>query len=454
MMKTLSQLTFMMLFFLGTLSGIAQEEDKGKECNTKYNLFSGDLKANNFDAAYENWIWCMDNCPKISVNLYKKGIKIAEHRYDNATEAEKPAALALVQRVYEQRLEYYPKDQGKVYSDYAVSMEKKGLTADEVFALYEKAFKAEPSKMGVKALLAYFYGVVDRNKDTDVQFIFDTYDDVVEGVNKKMDGYSTKLSAYNTKLDNGEELTSKEEKYKRAYENNLKALSQVQVGCDSRLTTIASCDNLVALYSKNLEANKNNGKWLQRAVSRMYNKDCTDADIYVSLVDAYQIASPSPEASVFYAGVLLKNGEKSKATQYFKQAIEQETDPNKKAKYLMKVANLSSKTDKVAARRAAKQAIALKPGYGQAYLLIADLYAKSANSCGSNVFEKKMTYVAALNYASRAKRLDPAISKVAQKYINNYRQQIPDKTMVFTSGMQAGTNYTIKCWINETVTIP
>jgi Tfp pilus assembly protein PilF len=308
--------------------------------------------------------------------------------------------------------------------------------------------------MGVKALLAYFYGVVDRNKDTDVQFIFDTYDDVVEGVNKKMDGYSTKLSAYNTKLDNGEELTSKEEKYKRAYENNLKALSQVQVGCDSRLTTIASCDNLVALYSKNLEANRNNGKWLQRAVSRMYNKDCTDADIYVSLVDAYQIASPSPEASVFYAGVLLKNGEKSKATQYFKQAIEQETDPNKKAKYLMKVANLSSKTDKVAARRAAKQAIALKPGYGQAYLLIADLYAKSANSCGSNVFEKKMTYVAALNYASRAKRLDPAISKVAQKYINNYRQQIPDKTMVFTSGMQAGTNYTIKCWINETVTIP
>jgi hypothetical protein len=59
-----------------------------------------------------------------------------------------------------------------------------------------------------------------------------------------------------------------------------------------------------------------------------------------------------------------------------------------------------------------------------------------------------------LNYASRAKRLDPAISKIAQKYINNYRQNVPDKKMVFTSGMQAGTKYTIKCWINETVTIP
>lgn len=439
MMKTLAQLAFMMLLFLGTFSAVAQEEDMETQCNIKYNLFRGDFKAKNYDAAYDNWMWCMDNCPSISVNLYKTGITIAEYKYDTASDADKPAALEVVKRVYEQRLENFPKDQGKVYSDYAVSMEKKGLTADEVFALYEKAFKAEPSKMGIKALFKYFDGVVERNKDTDVQYIFDTYDDVVEGVNKKIDGYSIKLNGYNAKLDKGEELTAKENKYKNAYEKNLIAMGQIQGNLDSKLTTIASCENLVALYSKNLEANKNNGKWLQRAVSRMYNKDCTDADVYVQLVDAYQIASPSPEASVFYAGVLLKNGEKSKATQFFKQAIEQETDPNKKAKYLLKVANLTSKTDKVASRRAAKQAIALKPAYGQAYLLIADLYAQSANSCGSNVFEKKMTYVAALNYASRAKRLDPAISKIAQKYINNYRQNVPDKKMVFTSGMQAGT---------------
>ena len=84
----------------------------------------------------------------------------------------------------------------------------------------------------------------------------------------------------------------------KAYEGNLKALGQIQVGLDAKLTEIASCENLVELYSKNLDANRTNGKWLRRAVSRMYNKECTGEAIYVELVDAYQVADPSPEASV------------------------------------------------------------------------------------------------------------------------------------------------------------
>lgn len=450
-MKRLKPLIFMMFLSLGMFSATAQEAN---DCNIRYNLFRGDAKAKNYDAAYENWIWCMDNCPTLSVNIYKIGIKIAEDRYDKAAEADKAEALALIKRVYEQRLEHYPKDAGKVYSDYAVAMEKRGVTEEEVFPLYQKAFKADASRMGVKAIYKYFDGVVERKKDTDVQYIFDTYDDVIDAVNRKMEGYSNNLLKYNERLDAGEQLSAKESKRMKAYEGNLKALGQIQVGLDAKLTEIASCENLVELYSKNLDANRTNGKWLRRAVSRMYNKECTGEAIYVELVDAYQVADPSPEASVFYATVLLQQGNKTKATAYFKQAIAQETDNYKKAGYLYKVASLTRSTDKVAARRAAREAIKLRPGFGQAYLLIADLYARSANDCGNDVFEKKMTYVAALNYAQKAQRMDPSISRQASKYVNSYAQNIPDKKMVFNSGLKAGSPYTIKCWINETVKIP
>ncbi|MGB0778256.1 MAG: hypothetical protein ACPGR7_09540 [Flavobacteriaceae bacterium] len=449
-MKRLNLLAFAMFLFLGMLNSNAQQDD----CLIKYNLFRGDYKAKNYDRAYENWIWCMDNCPTLSVNIYKNGATIAKYKYDNAAEADKPAAMELIKRVYEQRLENYPKDQGKVYSDYAKAIEARGASADEVFVLYEKAFQADPSKMGVKAIYKYFDGVVERKKDSDVQYIFDTYDDVIEGVNKKMENYSNNLLAYNEKLDAGQELSSKDAKRMKAYEVNLRALGQIQGGLDAKLTEIASCDNLVDLYSKNLAANQTNAKWLKRAVSRMFNKECTDAPIYVDLVDAYQTADPSPEASVFYATVLLKQGKKSEAVNVFKQAIEQETDNYKKAGYLYKVANLIRTSDKVAARRSALQAIKLRPGYGQAYLLIADLYARSANDCGNNVFEKKMTYVAALNYALKAQRLDPSISSQAKKYVKSYAANIPDKKLVFQEGLEAGSSYTIKCWINETVKIP
>ena len=64
--------------------------------------------------------------------------------------------------------------------------------------------------MGVKAIYKYFDSVVERKKDTDVQYIFDTYDDVIDGVNRKMEGYSNNLLKYNERLDAGEQLSAKE----------------------------------------------------------------------------------------------------------------------------------------------------------------------------------------------------------------------------------------------------
>ena len=48
---------------------------------------------------------------------------------------------------------------------------------------------------------------------------------------------------------------------------------------------------------------------------------------------------------------------------------------------------------------------------GEAYLLIASLYASSANSCGSSEFEKRMVYVAALDMAKTAAAVDPLIER-------------------------------------------
>ena len=55
----------------------------------------------------------MDNCPTLSVNIYKYGIKIAEDRLASASDADKAAAADLVMRVYNQRLEHYPEDKAE-----------------------------------------------------------------------------------------------------------------------------------------------------------------------------------------------------------------------------------------------------------------------------------------------------------------------------------------------------
>ena len=452
-MKKITKLLLVLLLLVAAVPTLkAQSSD---ECTIKYNLFKGDFKAKNYDAAYENWIYCMDNCPALTVNIYKYGVDLAEERLKSASEGDKQSAIKLVNRVYEQRTQYFPKDLAKVYSDWANFKLSNGGTDQEVFELLEKAFKIDPTRMGVKSIYIYFQGVTDRNKDTNTQKVFDAYDDVVDAVEKKMDGYSHNLEKYSQREASGAVLSTKDQKKKHAYEVNLNALGQVQGGLDNIIGSIATCERLIPLYNKNFNENSNNGVWLKRAVSRLHNKECTDDPLYDRLVEAYVAADPSPQASVFYAGILLKKGNNAKAMEYFKQAVDQESDAYKKADYLYKIAQIVKKRgSKSEARSYANKALQYRPSMGKAYLLIANLYATSANSCGTDEFSKRMVYVAALNKARQAKSVDPGISSLAQRYIDNYSSHIPDKKMIFVGGHKSGASHSIGCWIGETVRIP
>ena len=127
----------------------------------------------------------------------------------------------------------------------------------------------------------------------------------------------------------------------------------------------------------------------------------------------------------------------------------------KKAENLYKIAQLFAKKGrKSQARNYANQAIQNKPSMGKAYLLIAGLYASSANACGTTEFDKRMVYTAALRKARRAAVVDPSIASRASKYIKNYLSQEPSKKLIFTKGIKPGTPHTIKCWIGETVKVP
>ncbi len=424
------------------------------DCNIKYNLFKGDYKAKKYDTAFENWMWCMDNCPTLSVNIYKYGIKIAEHKLETATVGQKASAVKLVMRVYNQRLEHKFKNDNpaKVYDKIATFKASQGASEEEVYRLIEKTFKMDPTSVSPKNMYKYFDVILNKNKVTNPQVVFDTYDEVGEGVELKRQAYSKKIDAINAK--DSLSLSAKDKRNRKIYQQILTNLTIVETGLDAKLTEISTCENLIPLYKKYFDEKQNDGVWLKRAVSRMYNKECTDDPFYDTLVEAYVKADPSPNASVFYAGILMKNGETNKAMDYFKQAVDQEQNSYKKAGYLLKISQiLSKKGRKSEARSYAYKALENAPTMGKAYLLIAGMYASSANSCGTDVVSKRMVYVAALNKALKAKSIDPSISRLANKYIRSYSNNLPSKKDLFVAGIEAGTSHRVGCWIGETVRV-
>lgn len=494
-MKLLKTVLIVVILFLtaGNFTTYAQEKygTEPDKCKTNLSLFHEAVKMGNYDAAYEPWKWCLENCPEASKIIYSDGIKMNEANYDAAAgeivveRGQKPPTGDLIVKVekqyydtskmnkeqmkqhafevisvYEFRVKFFPENLGKVYSDWANFLFKRSMLeeiqqADEIYEKLGLSFQADPTGMSVKNLAKYFQALTDKEKDTNPQRVFDVYDEITEAVGLKMDTYSRDLDALNEKVAKGGTLTSKEKSKKRAREVNLTALGQVEGYLDNTLTEVATCERLIPLYKDNFEKNKTNVTWLKRAVSRLNQKECTEDPIYATMVEAYVNAAPSSDAFVFYAGILMDQGETNKAVEYFNKAIDLESDNYKKARYYYRVALIMKKRGSLSdARKYARLAINERPSMGSAYLLISNLYASSANNCGTDEISKRMVYVAAADKARQAKAADPGITSTANKYISSYMASAPSKKLVFTEGLTSGTPHKIGCWINETVMIP
>lgn len=440
------------LLLFASVTVMAQMPMSKQDCTVEYNLFKGDIQSKNFSDAKVKLDNLMKNCPDLTVNIYKYGIKIAD---DIAEKGDLVGGVKLANEIYDQRIKYFPKDLAKVYSDWVTFLEKYDLGEDErIFQYLEKAFKIDPTAMSPKNIYLYFDMVLERNKNIDVQKILDTYDDINDALDNKAIKYQERLSKLIAKEEAGNALSSKDAKSKRISEGQLKNVGIIKGGLDAKIEELLTCERLVPLYRRDFDANKDNAKWLQRAVSRMFRKECTEDALYEELATAYANADPSSNAYIFLSGILEKKGKTAEALEMRKKAIELEIDPSRKSRYLLTIAQDFNKKGQLSkARQYANDAIKYNPSNGAAYLLVSSMYAKSANNCGTNEFSKRMVYVAALNKAERAVKVDPSISSRAKKYIKSYKANLPSKSMIFNEGVKEGDSFKISCWIGETVKV-
>ncbi|MCK5815445.1 MAG: hypothetical protein KAH07_05820 [Flavobacteriaceae bacterium] len=439
------------IFLICVTANIKAQDVDSQMCTVEYNLYKGDIQSKNFVEAEKRLMNLMENCPTLSVNIYKYGVKVAD---DLLVKGQKEKAVKLYSKIVDTRILYFSKDLGKVYSDMVTFLRKTGYTEEEMFHHLEKAYLADPSGMSVKNIALYFGIILDLNKDTNVQKILDTYDDINESLEVKMGKYQLRLNGLLKKEESGTVLSKKEAKSKRIAVGTLKNIGIVGATLDQKIEELLTCERLIPLYRGDFEAHRSDSQWLRRSVSRMFAKECTGDLLYEELAKAYAKADPSSDSYIFLSGILEKNGKKSEALKMRKKAIDLEVDPIRKAKYLLSVAqDMARRGQKSVARKYARKAIQSNGSYGKAYLLISSLYASSANSCGDNEFAKRMVYVAALNKAKRAAAVDPSIGSVARRYIKNYQSNIPTKAMGFADGIKEGDSFDIGCWIGETVKV-
>ncbi len=459
-MKTRITLILAALFISVNVSFAQQDE----ECMNNLTIFTDYYKSKRYDEAYEPWMKVRNKCPKFNRAIYAYGEKILMHKIDNCTTgSEKVAYIKDLEALWDKALEYFPSnyDLGEVIADKVILMydnkKELGVTDKQLFDQADKGYKQDLKNFtNPKALYIYFSAIVDLfdAKQVPIQSVFDKYDDVSEKIANEIQNYTEKLNELVQKEEAGQTLTSKENQYKGQYESYLEAYDKISESIDSKLGILANCENLIPLYKKDFQEFQKDAVWLKRAVSRMYNKECTDDPLYVELVKAYDAVAPSADTKYFVATVLLKQDKEKEAESYMKQAFDLETDAYKKGKLAERIASsLKSKGQYGQARTYYKESLRFNPSNGRPYLAIASMYAASANNCGEDTFSKRAVFWLAAEEAAKAGRVDGTLKSAASQSIANYEAKAPTRSEIFSKGNQ-GQTIRIGCWIGASVTVP
>ena len=434
-------------------------------CMQDLSIFAEFAKVKNYKSAFEPWMKVRGECPSINVAIYSYGERILKDRIKNGSPEEQEASKKDILKLYDQWVENFPKKRNKSVVGEIISKKAQALLdfkqADlkEIYLTFDEAYKKDKKSFtNPKLLYNYFKTMYDRYKNGDIEvtmeLLFNKYEEVSEKFEFESTELSKKLDIILKKEEAGTALTSRETRSKRIYNVNSNAIGTFLSNLDAIIAKEATCENLIPLYKRNFEENKTDPLWIKRAASRMDSKECSDDPLFVTLVEALHALEPSAD-SAYYLGLLNdKGGNADEALKYYEESIALETDNYKKAKILFKIANKFKKAGrKSSARNYANKALGFQPSLGRAYLLIANMYADSANQCGESQFDKRAVYWLAADMAKKAGQVNASLKKVAVRTVESYKGRAPSKTDIFTEG-NAGTVIKFNCWINRNVTVP
>ena len=428
-------------------------------------IFSEYVKAKNYDAAYEPWMELRERNPKFNSAIFVYGERILKHMIKNSAGDQKIDYINDLVKLFEEKRNNFPNKtplgdvlskSAKLQYDY---MNDLNLSKAEVYDKFDNAFLTDSKTFNNPVNLYTYFKLIVMLYDEELKSaeeLFTKYDEISEKVEREIKNYTNKVNKFVSEdiSESQVKLSEKDERKVKSYNSFLKGYDQITKGMEIDLGDRANCVNLIPLYEKNYEEKKNDGIWLQRALNRLFNKECVDSELFVKILQ--QKNSLEPDASTsYYLGIIKdKEGKSAEALAYYNQAIDLENDGYEKAKILFRIATKFKKDGLFSrARSYYVKALRFNPSMGKCYLAIADMYSKSAKNCGSDNFTQRAVYWLASKEALKAGRVDSKLKKAANQSSRNYLAKAPQKSEIFSSGRE-GEIIRVGCWIGRSVKVP
>ncbi len=411
-------------------------------CRMNLSLMTTAAKAENYQDAVKTWTAVYNNCPASSKNIYIYGPRIFKALYTKETDAaKKKEYLDKTMEIYDNRMKYYSDVDAKgtilAFKAYDYQ-EMMGDNADAAVTYKLLGEAIEDMKSEMYPSDAYGHYMIASLR----LFLKD---------NSKKDQYIKDYFRIMDYMD-----VAKEKATSKSDQENANYIEAVKVSIETAFVNSGAgdCETLENFYAAKFEENKNNEEFLNQASGSLSNIGCTQSEFYFQLAENLHRLKPSANSAIGLANRSLKNKDYTDAMKYYEQAAELESDKSKSSDYLMTLAQiLFSQKSYSQARQAAYDALKYNSNNGSAYVLIAQMYASSAQGIFSESEKRGLVFAAAVDKLQKAKAIDSSVTAEANKLIGQYSNYYMVKEDAFMMGLKEGESVFVPGWIGETTTI-
>jgi len=396
------------------------------ECIKYLSYYTEYYKQKNYDSALPNWRKAYHYCPPSSrYSLLSDGSTLLRNliKKNKNNPVYRAQLVDSLMTIYDQRVEYFPK--------YAISSLNNKAQDMNSF------MKDEPMK-----LLEGLTAIIDQTKEQTRSNVF------IFQLSTAIDLYRIGMVDPETVIDIYDKGIVYLGQAKPKNDVEARNLEKIVTDFESLFiqSQVASCENLITLFTPRVEADPMNLDLAKNVVKIMSKaEECTDNELYLNAVNTMYTLEPSANSAYYLYVLYSGRNEYDKAVKYLEEAIaSEETDALTDADYYYRLARYCVNTDKGKAYSAAQKAMELDPSLsGKSYMIMGTIWGSTV--CSGNEIERRAPYWVAVDFLVKARNADPELAEEANNFIRQYSGYFPKTADAFMYDIIDGQSYTVSC---------
>ena len=397
------------------------------ECIKYLSYYTEYYKQKNYDSALPNWRKAYHYCPPSSrYSMLSDGSTLLRNliQKNKNNPVYRAQLVDSLMTIYDQRVQYFPK--------YAISsLNNKALDMSNYM-------KDEPMK-----LLEGLTEIIEQTKEQTRTNVF------VFQLNTAIDLYKIGMVDPETVIDIYDkgvmylgQAKPKNDVEQRSIAKTIEDFETLFIQ-----SQVASCENLIALFTPRVEADPQNLDLAKNVVKIMsITEGCTDNDLYLNAVNTMYALEPSANSAYYLYRLYSGRNDYDNAVKYLEEAIaSEETDAVTDGNYYYELAVYALKSrNTTKAYSCAQKAMELNPELnGKAYMIMGTVWGSTV--CSGNEIERRAPYWVAVDYMVKAKNADETLAEDANNYIRQYSAYFPQTAEAFMYDVIDGQSYTVSC---------